>query len=172
MARTALGNLRLRTEFNIPLNSAKGKVIIRPGLKLAFSDRDGGAFGPARVAAAQRKRFSNGLTSLMSVASFPFRCRDGMLRSVRIGMRMPTTSTTSLNVAPIDRENVRAIRCRIIRIGHPFPFGSVAKERLGFPLIFRSASAAAMAASTSTRSVVPEKLALVGIASATWTKRS
>lgn len=127
---------------------------------------------PGCVGTAQRKIFPNGLPALMSGASSAFRRRDGILRPVRIGMRMPTASAAKLNVPPIDRSYVRAIRNWIIRIGHPFPFGSVAKERLGFPQIFRSASAAAMAESTSARSVVPEKLALVGIASATWTKRS
>ena len=52
--RTAVSKLQLGTEFEIPLDPARGDLIFRPGLKLEFSDRKGVAFGKSELSAAGR----------------------------------------------------------------------------------------------------------------------
>ena len=55
--RTAVSKLQLGTEFDIPLDTARGELSFRPGLKLVFSDRNGGAFGKSERSSAGRVDF-------------------------------------------------------------------------------------------------------------------
>ena len=55
--RTAVSKLQLGAEFEIPLDPAKGEPTFRPGLKLVFSDRNGGKFGNSELSTAGRVDF-------------------------------------------------------------------------------------------------------------------
>ena len=52
--RTSVSKLRLGADFEIPLDSAKGDLIFRPGLKLVVADRKGVAFGKSDLATSGR----------------------------------------------------------------------------------------------------------------------
>ena len=52
--RTSVSKLQLGAEFKIPLDSAMGDLVIRPGLKLVFADRKGVAFGKSDLSSSGR----------------------------------------------------------------------------------------------------------------------
>ena len=52
--RTSVSKLQLGAEFNIPLDSAIGDLVFRPGLKLVFADRKGVAFGKTDLSTSGR----------------------------------------------------------------------------------------------------------------------
>ena len=52
--RTAVSKLQLGAEFEIPLDPAKGDLLLRTGLKLELSDRKGVAFGKSDLSSSGR----------------------------------------------------------------------------------------------------------------------
>ena len=54
MVRTSVSKLQLGTEFEIPLDPALGDLTFRPGLKLVFSDWNGGKFGNSDISSSGR----------------------------------------------------------------------------------------------------------------------
>ena len=52
--RTSVSKLQLGTEFEIPLDPDTGDLTFRPGLKLVFSDRNGGKYGESELSTAGR----------------------------------------------------------------------------------------------------------------------
>ena len=52
--RTSVSKLQLGAEFEIPLDPAWGDMTFRPGVKLVFSDRNGGKYGESELTTAGR----------------------------------------------------------------------------------------------------------------------
>ena len=56
--RIAVSRLQLGTDFEIPIDTAEGELIFRPGMSYALSDRDGGEYGKSDRASSGQIDFS------------------------------------------------------------------------------------------------------------------